>query len=463
MRGTILLLETDGYDLTDLHDAFVIETAGTWRVLRVQCEDELATADDGEPEHRVAILPRPLDDTSDGGKLRTSITQLQEIMPETPIVVVAPQGDVDVARHAIQCGAADFLVLGARLGPRISTLMGKLDRLLRVIDRNRQLDENNARLRAELQERFTIIGRSPQIKQLLDRIHRIASVPRPVLIVGERGTGKESVARAIHYAAGDTARPLVTVNCAAFNDSLLESELFGHEKGAFTGAESQRRGKFEQADGGTLFLDEIGHMSPAFQQKILRVVEYGVLSRVGGSEEQSIRVRIIAATNRNLQERIAQGEFLADLYDRLAFETIELPPLRKRKGDIAVLAQHFLDRFAAEEATFAGKEFSAASLAALRRYSFPGNVRELKNIVERAAYRDTTNEITPSDLALPIDEELRGAAGSFRAKVDSFSRRLLEDALTASGGNQAAAARHLGLSYHQFRYYAKKLEPEGMG
>jgi transcriptional regulator with GAF, ATPase, and Fis domain len=304
--------------------------------------------------------------------------------------------------------------------------------------------------------RFQIVGQSPQITALIDQVRRVAQVPRPVLIVGERGTGKELVARAIHFTSDRAAEPMVTVNCAAFSDALMESELFGHEKGAFTGADALRRGKFEQADGGTLMLDEIGHMSMPFQQKILRVVEYGTFTRVGGTGELKTDVRIVAATNSDLKARIAKGEFLHDLYDRLTFEIIEVPPLRRREGDIEVLAHHFHNQFAREIPTFRGKTLSRQAVRVLNQYPFPGNVRELKNIIERAAYRDTTNEITPEDIGmLPRVTEIRGR-GSFEEKVSAYRRKLLEDAMTKSGGNQAEAARLLGLSYHRFRYHYRK-------
>jgi DNA-binding NtrC family response regulator len=383
------------------------------------------------------------------------IPQILRATMEVPVVVVADEGNVESAAAAIDAGAADFLVLGQRLRERIATLIGKLRQLFVVIDQNRILDAQNAALRSTIQARFTIVGESPQVQQLVDQIQRVAVVPRPVLIVGERGTGKELVARAIHFTAGVDSAAIVTANCAAFTDALLESELFGHEKGAFTGADSARRGKFEQADGGTLFLDEIGHMSLAFQQKILRVVEYGTFTRVGGTTEQKTTVRIIAATNSDLEAKMRAGEFLRDLYDRLSFEVIGVPPLRERAGDVEVLARHFLNQFAREIPEFRGKELSREAISTLNRYRFPGNVRELKNIIERAAYRDTTNEITPNDIGMLATGELIGE-GSFRERVDAFSRRLIADALSQSDGNQAAAARQLGLSYHQFRYYYGK-------
>jgi len=273
---------------------------------------------------------------------------------------------------------------------------------------------------------------------------------------GERGTGKELVARAIHAVAGDVARPMISVNCAAFPDSLLETELFGHEKGAFTGADDVAHGKFELAAGGTLFLDEIGRMSLPFQQKILRVVEYGTFTRVGGAAEIQVDARIIAATNVDLERKMEAGEFLRDLYDRLSFEVVRVPPLRRREGDVELLARHFFSEFLREIPSLRGKRLSRAALDVLNAYSFPGNVRELKNIIERAVYRDTTNEITPEDIGMLRRDRLEIEGATFYEKVEGFRRRLILDALEAAGGNQAQAARDVGLSYHQFRYYLKK-------
>ncbi|REK18975.1 MAG: phage shock protein operon transcriptional activator [Planctomycetota bacterium] len=328
--------------------------------------------------------------------------------------------------------------------------------LLRAIERVERLDQRNTELQRAIQARFRIVGESPEIQELIAGVKRIAQVPRPVLITGERGTGKELVARAIHFAAFGESQPIVTVNCAAFSDALLESELFGHEKGAFTGADETRQGKFELASGGTLFLDEIAHMSPPFQQKILRVVEYGTFMRVGGQQEQKTSVRIISATNVDLKARIRGGRFLGDLYDRLAFEVIHVPPLRRRSGDVDVLAQHFLDQFSLEIPAFKGKSLARSALRMLRDYSFPGNVRELKNIIERAAYRDTTNEITPEDIGMLPKPRRQDHGAGFQQRVGDYCAQLIHDAMKQSGGNQAQAARILGLTYHQFRHYRRK-------
>jgi transcriptional regulator with GAF, ATPase, and Fis domain len=303
-----------------------------------------------------------------------------------------------------------------------------------------------------------MVGRSAQVRKLREQIRRLADLPRPILILGERGKGKELVARAIHASGSRAAHPIVTVNCAALGDTLLEAELFGHEKGAFTGADTARPGKFELAHQGVLFLDEIGHMSLPFQQKILRVVEYGTYTPVGAATERVTAARIIAATNRNLKERIEAGQFLADLYDRLSFEVLEVPPLRRRPQDIEPLAIHFLEGFAREIPAFSGKTLAPSTVALLEQYAFPGNIRELKNIIERASYRDTTNEITPEDIGLLTAERVL-AEGTFKEKVEAFRRHLLDDAMGRAGGNQAEAARLLGLTYDQFRHYRRTLGP----
>ncbi|MCB9760953.1 MAG: sigma 54-interacting transcriptional regulator [Alphaproteobacteria bacterium] len=340
------------------------------------------------------------------------------------------------------------MVLGPDLRARVATLVGKLERLLRLHAQHR-------RLNAELAEQHRIIGASTVTRDLVARVQRLAPLPRPLLIVGERGTGKELVAWNLHAAAGPPGRPMVCVNCAAFSDALLESELFGHEKGAYTGADRRVQGRFEQADGGTLFLDEIGSTALAFQQKILRAVEYGVYRRVGGDRELRSSARIVAATNADLPARMAEGSFLPDLYDRLSFEVIEVPPLRERPEDVPALAWHFLERFAVEFPALRGRSLSEEALDALLRYPFPGNVRELKHIVERAAYRPGGAWITPADLGLPATPApLPG--GGFEAQVEAFRARLLDDALARAGGNQAEAARALGLTYDQLRYQLRR-------
>jgi DNA-binding NtrC family response regulator len=452
MLRHLLVLETPGDSLEELRAALAALVEPGVRIETVRDADAIGRRLAEAPAIDVCVVPYPEGDgrTSAADTMRA----IRAIDATIPVIAVAERGDVNLAADAVNAGATDFLVRGDRLKDRLATLVGKVRRTLALVDRNRDLSEQNLRLRQKDRDRSRLVGESPQLRDLLERLDRVAVIPRPVLIVGERGTGKELVARAIHALTGRGDRPFIAVNCAAFPETLLESELFGHERGAFTGADRLVQGRFEQANGGTLFLDEISRMPTSFQQKILRVVEYGTFTRIGGSHEIRSNARILAASNADLQVSIREGTFLPDLYDRLAFEIVRVPPLRERQGDIRVLARYFLDEFLKEIPALGGKTWDELALAALERYPFPGNVRELKTIVERAAYRDTTREINLEDLALP--EVTASQGGTFRERVEAYERQLIRDALSASGGNQADAARRLGLAYHRFRYYAHK-------
>jgi psp operon transcriptional activator len=313
------------------------------------------------------------------------------------------------------------------------------------------------------------LGQSKPFLDFQDQLSRVAIVNRPVLILGERGTGKELSAMRLHYLSRRWQGPLVALNCAALTPSLLESELFGHEKGAFTGAIQKRSGRFEAAHGGTLFLDEIGTLPLEVQEKILRVVEYGGFERVGGSTAIEADVRIVAATNADLKELVIKGKFKQDLLDRLSFEVLFLPPLRARDDDIMLLANHFAARMAYEMGLDELPRFSAPAQEALIRYDWPGNIRELKNVVERALYRSENGLIEQiifdpfaSPFATGNKKDLEAAIRStpdesdlhelpFKAAVREFKKRLLQQTLAENRFNQTEAARKLGLSYHQFR------------
>jgi DNA-binding NtrC family response regulator len=443
MPKRILLLDTADGDLDGLAATFNEASSGElWKVTEVS--ELLEKLKSGLPFDLIVVDHELGDGVVPG---RDVLAHIREVDTDTPVIAVAEEGNVELAAEAIEAGASDFLVRGARLERRVSTLLAKVRSHLALIETNRVLGEHNRLLQEAALARFRLGGESPQIAEVIERIHRVATIPRPVLITGERGTGKELVARAIHEASGRSSRPLVVVNCAAFPDSLLESELFGHEKGAFTGADAIAIGKFELAREGTLFLDE---------QKILRVVEYKTFTRVGGKEELRTDTRILAATNMDLKARMEEGDFLRDLYDRLTFEIIHVPPLRERMGDVEILARTFLASFGREIPVLSGKRLTPEALETLRRYGFPGNVRELKNIIERAAYRGEGAEITPADLGLAPGAEAEAEGGNFEERVEGFKKRLIRDALEKASGNQARAARSLGLSYHQFRYYNRK-------
>jgi psp operon transcriptional activator len=318
-------------------------------------------------------------------------------------------------------------------------------------------------------------GESEAFLEFQERLSRVAPIQRPVLLVGERGTGKELAASKLHFLSKRWQGPFVALNCSALNPTLIESELFGYEKGAFTGAENQREGRFETADGGTLFLDEIGTIPLEVQEKILRVVEYGTFERVGSSTSLEVDVRIVAATNANLVALVAQGRFKQDLLDRLSFEVLVVPPLRERKGDIPLLANHFASRMTAELGREGIPRFSAEALAALDGYPWPGNVRELKNVVERAVYRSSTpliGEIVfspfghmsatgPSaETASNDPEEDTSMEGlmtkPFDEAVTELKIHLLRRAMRQAKYNQRKAANILGLTYHQFRGLYRK-------
>jgi psp operon transcriptional activator len=322
-----------------------------------------------------------------------------------------------------------------------------------------------------------LIGESPAFRACLAQVSQLAALDRPVLVVGERGTGKELVAARLTYLSPLWDRPFVKLNCAALAESLLDSELFGHEAGAFTGAVRRRLSRFEAADQGTLFLDEIANASLAVQEKILRVIEYGSFERVGGNEEVTVDVRVIAATNVDLPSLAASGRFRSDLLDRLAFDVVTIPPLRERAEDIPLLAEHFGRAMARALGRDGFPGFTAGALGQLAAHPWPGNVRELKNAAERSVHRWPDPAVKIDDIILdpfasphrppapiaaagppalpqPVHEALEDV--SFLARVRNFEEKLLTDALAASHFNQRRAAVALGLSYHQLRHYLRK-------
>lgn len=346
-----------------------------------------------------------------------------------------------------------------------------------------------------MQRTSQTIGQSGAFLDALERASRAAALDRPVLVIGERGTGKELVAERLHRLSPRWDQPLVVMNCAALPETLIEAELFGHEAGAFTGATKARTGRFEEADGGTLFLDELGTLSMAAQERLLRAVEYGEITRIGSSRPVRVDVRIVAATNEHLPDKVAEHKFRADLLDRLSFEVVTLPPLRARVGDVMVLADYFGRRMAAELEWESWPGFSPAAIDALSEYKWPGNVRELRNVVERAVYRwdeesgpieviefdpfhspyrpgaavERSAPPAPADaepaISRPAQSIMLDGEGpsDFKSRVARFERELLAQALAQHRFNQRATAEALGLSYDQLRHALRRhdLLPSG--
>jgi two-component system response regulator HydG len=385
------------------------------------------------------------------------LREAQRLAPETQVIVMTAYGTIESAVEAIRRGAYDFL---AKPFKEDELLL----RVSKALEKRRLLGEVSI-LAGELRRRDgleQIVGRSSAMQEVLDRVVRVASTDATVLVSGESGTGKELVARALHVASRRGQRAFIPVNCAAITETLLESELFGHAKGSFTGATRARRGMFEEASGGTLFIDEIGETTPGFQAKLLRALQEGEIRRVGESTPVQVDVRVIAATNQDLRRAIAEKRFREDLYYRLAVVPIRIPPLRERREDIPLLAGHFIER--AARRTGASRTLSPAAVARLMEHSWPGNVRELENAIEQAAALSAGPEIQASD----IQVEARGGppGGGVRtlaAAVEEAERVAIEEALARAGGDQGRVARELGVSATTLWRKMKRLGLEGRG
>jgi two-component system NtrC family response regulator len=386
------------------------------------------------------------------------VKAVRAINPETPVIVMTAYGSIETAVDAIKGGATDYLTKPLNL----DELIHRIDK---VRDHHRLLTENRD-LREELRERHRIegiIGESGRMLEVFSLVRRVASSEATVLIRGESGTGKELIAKAIHYASPRASGPLVKVNCAALPETLLESELFGHEKGAFTGALANRKGRFEVASGGTIFLDEIGDLPAHLQAKLLRVLQEREFERVGSSRPIHVDVRILAATHRDLEGLLKSGQFRDDLYYRLNVVTIVLPPLRERRQDLPLLMDHLLRVFAEKN----GKKirgFTPEAREALLRYDYPGNIRELENIIERASVITRNDVIGRADLPISIQEpeaEDNSNNTNLSVVVERLERRLIKEALARSGGVQTRAAEHLGITERNLRYKLKKYGFQG--
>ncbi|MFQ5605110.1 MAG: sigma-54-dependent transcriptional regulator [bacterium] len=381
------------------------------------------------------------------------LRDVKSINPEVDVVLMTAYGSIESAKQALKAGAIDYLTKPIELV--------QLELVIQKARERKQLISENQRLREQLTEKNGfkgIISQSPEMEEVLNRAARVAASKATVLIRGESGTGKEQIARAIHAASPRNASPFVAVNCAALSEGVLESELFGHEKGAFTGAVRQVKGRFERAHGGTLFIDEVGDLPPSVQVKLLRAIQEQAFERVGGSETIQVDTRIVAATNRDLEKLINEGRFREDLYYRLNVVTIVIPPLRARRRDIQPLVEHFLKKFAEENGKRV-REVSKEALDLLMKYDYPGNVRELENMIEQAVVLTRGEVITSADLpwsvqGLKSEDEL--ASATLYEKVAVFEQKLIRDALEKAGGVQTRAAEQLGLSERNLRYKMKK-------
>jgi two-component system NtrC family response regulator len=366
-------------------------------------------------------------------------------------------GTIETAVKAIRAGAYDYLP--KPVDP------DQLVVLIERISERRDLIRENTELKEMLIERYKfdeIVSTSHAMEEVLSMAGRVAASSATVLLRGESGTGKELIAKAIHFHSPRANAPLIKVNCAALPETLLESELFGHEKGAFTGATTRRIGRFEAADRGTLFLDEIGELTPGMQVKLLRVLQEREFERLGGNETIKVDVRVIAATNRDIEKAMKEGAFREDLYYRLNVVSVVIPPLRERKEDVPALLDFFIKKYNAEnKKNITG--ISAETRDLLMRYGYPGNVRELENIIERAVVLSKKGIITTADLPIHVrtsasEEELSAETlqGSLNETLETIERSILLEALKASGGVQTRAAEKLGISERVLRYKLKK-------
>jgi DNA-binding NtrC family response regulator len=380
---------------------------------------------------------------------------LQRQNARVPVIVMTAFGTVEIAVEAMKLGAADFLPKPFSL----DHLMAVVRKALEV----QTLRDENIRLKDELGRRYrigNIIGTGPKMQEILGAVMRVAPTRTTVLLCGESGTGKDLIARAIHHHSPRAAQPFVKINCTAIPENLMESELFGYEKGAFTGAATAKPGKFEQADKGTVFLDEIGDVPPAVQVKLLRILQEREFERLGSNKTRQIDVRVIAATNVDLRRALEEGNFREDLYYRLNVFPLTIPPLRERAEDIPALAEQFLHKFAAETGSQV-RQISDAARAKLVEYHWPGNVRELENAIERSLLYASGDTLRPEDIRLDhAPKRSLGNGGAAAANgflpegmsLEEHEQNLIREALRRASGNKSQAARLLGLTRNALRY-----------
>jgi two-component system response regulator PilR (NtrC family) len=393
---------------------------------------------------------------------------LQEIKQQdarTSVIMMTAYTSTKTAIEAMKRGAYDYISKPFDVEELKVVVQKALEKA--------ELVDENLFLRRELEEKYrfsNIIGRSRPMQEIFALIERVSRTSSTVLVEGESGTGKELIARAIHYESNRATHRFLSVNCGALPEDLLESELFGHERGSFTGAVREKKGLFREAHGGTLFLDEISEMSPAMQVKLLRALQEKKVRRVGGNEEEPVDVRIIAATNRDLKEQTETGLFREDLFYRINVIPIRLPPLRRRREDIPLLVDFFIKKYS-ESMSIEQKKISVEAMRTLESYYWPGNVRELENVIERALALSTAEAMTSDDLPIhlmqpqpsPGDETVLPDNGlQLEPYLDDVRRQLMSQALERCSGTQTQAAELLGMTFRSFRYYAKKMGLTGI-
>jgi len=437
-KAHLLLIDDDPNTLASLARAFRL--AGHAATV---CDNALRAAELLRTEHFDLILSDVVMPGKSGMEL---LEELKKSGLQTPIVLISGQANIEMAVKATRLGALDFLEKPLTTDKLLLTVENAL-KLTRLEDENRELRHRLGK--------HELVGSGPAMTKLLAQVDRVAASETRVCILGETGTGKELVARAIHEKSPRHENAFITLNCAAVPAELIESELFGHEKGSFTGAASRHTGKFEQAEGGTLFLDEIGDMPVAMQAKLLRVLEEGEVERVGGDKPVKVNVRVIVATHRNLEDLVKKNEFRCDLFHRVFVFPLTLPPLRERLEDFPALAAHFALQVARQNG-WKEKLFSGDAIAELRRYSWPGNVRELRNIVERLVLLSTEDSVTADDvrLVLPDGDTIINATsgvtgtsgrGTFDERTQAFEREVLLAEIRRHNFHMTNVARALGL------------------
>jgi two-component system response regulator PilR (NtrC family) len=454
--GARILIVDDEQSLREFLEIF-LEQEGYEVATAKGGRDAVKRMEAGE-EFDIVLTDLMMPEVSGMGVLET----VKERFPDTEVLMMTAYATADTAIEAMKKGAYDYVQKPF-----------KVEELRVIIEKalgQRRLVEENRQLRAQVHRQYSfhnLVGRSEAMQRVFGIIERVADTRTSVLLTGESGTGKELIARALHHNSSRRDKPMVTVNCGAIPENLIESELFGHLKGAFTGAHANKVGMFKAAEAGTLFLDEIGELPMQMQVKLLRALQERRVRPVGANEEQAVDVRVIAATNQDLEQSIRQGRFREDLYYRLNVIRVEVPPLRERKSDIPLIAHHFLRRFARE----LGKpvdDFQPDALQALLGYRFPGNVRELENTIERAVTFETSNRIQLESLpphlvgkgaderALSSFGELPPGGLDLEGLLSECEKQMLMQAIDRTGGNRTEAAKLLGITFRSIRYKLDK-------